>query len=185
MEVFLEYIKCAFCLQFILDEVPARSSADMLLWVPWTGLCLWCLLLSPAGGRNSQEMLMVQFSCLAWLASLGAFPLPAPRCHIPRGPSGVTASCCAGRTSRLGHFPVLEPWRDCSRSVPFSEWPHLHGATESSRKIPPRSVSAAFTWIPLWPLNQSVPPLLGIWTFQGWWLHLFSGRGREFWNQKP
>lgn len=109
-----------FVCSFILDDVPARSSADillMLLWVLWAGLCLWCLLLAPAGGRNSQEMLMVQFSCLAWLTSLGAFPLPAPRCHIPRGPDGVPASCCAGGTSSLGHFPVLEPRRDSFRSV--------------------------------------------------------------------
>lgn len=134
MDVFLECIERAFCLQLILDEVPARSSADvllMLLWVLWAGLCLWCLLLTPAGGRNSQEMLMVQFSCLAWLTSLGAFPLPAPGCHILRGPNGVTAPCCAGGTSRLGHFPVLQPWRDYFRSVPLmflwvtsSSWNH-------------------------------------------------------------
>lgn len=35
MEVFLECIERAFCLQFVLDEVPARSSADILLTLLW------------------------------------------------------------------------------------------------------------------------------------------------------
>lgn len=35
MDVFLEYIERAFCLQLILDEVPARSSADVLLMLLW------------------------------------------------------------------------------------------------------------------------------------------------------
>lgn len=134
MKVFLEYIERSFCLQFILDEVPARSSADVLLmflWVLWAGLCLWCLLLSPAGGRNSQELLMVQFSCLAWLVSLGAFPLPAPRCHIPAGTQRCHSLLLCWGNLQPGAFPVLEPWRDYFRSVPLvllwmtsSSWNH-------------------------------------------------------------
>lgn len=122
MDVFLESIERAFCLQLILDEVPARSSSGCSAGVALGALSRALPLVPPAQpswSRNSQEMLMVQFSCLAWLTSLGAFPLPAPQCHIPQGPNCVTASCCAGETSRLGHFPVLEPWRDYFRSVPL------------------------------------------------------------------
>lgn len=172
MEVFLECIERAFCLQFILDEVPARSSADILtlLWVLWAGLCLWCLLLTPAGGRNSQEMLLLQFSCLAWLPSLGAFPLPAPRCHILQGPNGVTASCCAGGTSRLGHFPLLQPWRDYFRSVPLvllwmtsSSWNHrvlkvgkdLQEMTESSLHLHPTVAIKPSSATSAWHLDTS------------------------------
>lgn len=155
------------CSWFWMKSLPGAVLL-MLLWVLWAGLCLWCPLLPPAGGRNSQEMLMAQFSCLAWLTSLGAFPLlPAPGCHILWGPNGVTASCCAGGTSRLGHFPVLEPWRDYFRSVPLV----LLWMTSSSWNHRVLKVGKALQdhWVQPSPesLNQAVPPLLGFWTLPG------------------
>lgn len=134
MEVFLECIERAFCLQFILDEVPARSRADILLtllWVLWAGLCPWCLLLTPAGGRNSQEMLLVQFSCLALAAFPGSISTASPTVSHPAGTKGCHSLLLCWGTSRLGHFPLLQPCRGYFRSVPVvllwmtsSSWNH-------------------------------------------------------------
>lgn len=107
------------CSLFWMKSLPGAAQT-------FSSCCCGCCEQDSAFGASSSPQLEAGtrrrcwwFSFPVWPGSFPSehFPLPAPRCHIPRGPNGVTASCCAGGTSSLGHFPVLEPWRDYFRSV--------------------------------------------------------------------
>lgn len=113
--------------------------------------CCGCSGQGSAFGASSSPQLEAGTHRRCWWIHFPVWPGSLPSEHFPCqphgvtspwGPNGVTASCCAGGTSSLGHFPVLEPWRDYFRNVSLVLlWPHLRGVTESWRLEKPSKIT--------------------------------------------